>query len=596
MPNRPAKRSRRPLAWWWLAVLFAALLPSLDLLSVPLISDDGAILGYVHENGALHDWTSSQYDLHAVRFWRPLVTTSFAVQEGLTGVESLYLRLFNLVGHAISAVLLGLLAMRLGASRVGALLAGLLCAWFPEQGGNVIWIAGRVDSLCLPWLLLGVLLAVDRRPVLALSAGFLALASKELAVVMPVWIALLVWAQGERPLEAFKRALPMGGLVLGVGVWRRLALGTWVGGYQSQDLGAHLLPTTLHSLQALATALGPECLLLAACLMLSRGKLWKRRNLALLFCVLAAALPLLHVLSSGSVPPEHARTLWLADCALVLSIASCFQRGSTAQTASATAQRSSGVVALLLVMLFAAYRGSLARQNLLDWSTAAELAETQIAQARSAVAGDARTRSPALSPNFSRTTESGAYVLHWGIADRFRAPFEICPRPVWPWRPVFEIGGPDVFRELCFELERGVARPVDERRRRTALLPVAIDGSLELRPLRIDSSLVLKGDASDSSPRLSASLADDQIATAWELVFVCELGYRTALVAGASTGLEFSLREAILQVSDAFILAVDFHGQAGYLELRALDRTGQVLASSAWLELNWNREELKLWR
>ncbi|MFT5284805.1 MAG: hypothetical protein ACI8TQ_000963 [Planctomycetota bacterium] len=596
MPTRPSTGKNGPLAWWWLAVLIAAVLPSLGSLTAPLISDDGAILGYVHENGALADWTSSQYDLHAVQFWRPLVTSSFAIQEAFFGVESFYFRIFNLFGHAISAVILGLLAIRLGAGRIGGLLAGLLCAWFPEQGGNVTWIAGRVDSLCVPFLLLSVLMALDKRQGFALLAGFLALATKELAVVTPVWIALLTFGSGERPIDSIKRALPVGFLVLGVGVWRRLALGTWVGGYQSQGLSSHFFETFAESSKALSDAFGAELFLLIVCLALTLGSQWKGRTLATLGCAIAAALPLIHVLSTGSVPAEHARTLWLADCGLALSLACCFQVSVSTSIQSASLGGKFRVVALLLVVLLAAYRGDHARVNVEEWTAGAELAESQIESARKAVASDPVQSTPALSPNFSRITDAGAYVLHWGVADRFRAPFAASPRPVWPWRPVMEVGGSAALRELCFELEAGVARPSDERGRLAPKLSISIEGGATEGPLRIDSSFAIEGDERDPSPRLFVEFEGELQPVAWEILFVSELGYRPALIAGATNSVEFSLRDAMLQVADAFALAIDFHCEQGYLEVRALGADNQVLASSPWIELVWERDDLNLWR
>jgi len=580
----------RKLSWWWLAVLFAAVLPSAGTLSAPLISDDGAILGYVAENGALSDWTTSQYDLRSVRFWRPLVTTSFAVQEALTGVESLPLRLFNLLGHAASALLLGLLATRLGAGRLGALLAGLLCAWFPEQGGNVTWIAGRVDSQCVPFILLACLLALDDRRILALVAGFLALGAKELAVVIPLWIALLAWGRGDSLGAAIRRALPLAGVVLLVGIWRRLALGTWVGGYPSQGLSADRLEALANSATAFGAALAPELIAIAVVLLLTRSTGWAKRTLALVGCSIVAAAPLLHLLSGGSVPLEHARTLWLADAALALALGSSF--GAQAPSLSKL-RRNLGVLGLVAVMVLAAHRGELARIDVLDWSKGAEQAEREVQAVRDELAQENESLAPVVSSNFTRITESGAYVLHWGIADRFRAPFEKSARPVWPWRPVIEVAGPNTFRELLFEIAGGVGYPIDERGRQAAKLEVRRADGEPLGVLSVLSSFAIQGAELDPSPRLAAQL-DPALASpaAWELLFICELGYRVVRLDTPSRELKLSVREALLAVEDVFLLAVDFRAERGFLELRAVAGDGEVLASSSWIELAWEREEL----
>ena len=73
-------------------------------------------------------------------FWRPVVTASWSLQEATTGVDPAPLRAFNLLCHAFAAAGIGLLARRLGAGAVGAVVAGGMAALFPEQGGTVTWV------------------------------------------------------------------------------------------------------------------------------------------------------------------------------------------------------------------------------------------------------------------------------------------------------------------------------------------------------------------------------------------------------------------------------------------------------------------------
>ena len=67
---------------WALAVVLLALVPSAGTLSAPWIAEDAGILAQVEADGPWADWGRSQYGMRIVRFWRPLVSTTWALQIG----------------------------------------------------------------------------------------------------------------------------------------------------------------------------------------------------------------------------------------------------------------------------------------------------------------------------------------------------------------------------------------------------------------------------------------------------------------------------------------------------------------------------------
>ena len=128
--------------------------------------------------------------------WRPLPYASFALDAALWGADGGLWHITNLLLHLACATVAGLICrdMTLEA-RAGA--AGfavfLLIPWSPEV---VIWLVGRFDG----WAALGVLTALwaalksnglDRWWLLSLCAGACAYASKESALILPVWIAVI---------------------------------------------------------------------------------------------------------------------------------------------------------------------------------------------------------------------------------------------------------------------------------------------------------------------------------------------------------------------------------------------------------------------
>jgi hypothetical protein len=107
--------------------------------------------------------------------------------------------LVNLALHALDAVLVAWLALRLGAPAVAAAVAGVVFAVHPVQVEAVVWISQRKTVLSLALLLAALHLWIDHarappgaraRPwALSLLAGIGALLAKAVAVVLPLALA-----------------------------------------------------------------------------------------------------------------------------------------------------------------------------------------------------------------------------------------------------------------------------------------------------------------------------------------------------------------------------------------------------------------------
>lgn len=128
--------------------------------------------------------------------WRPLPYASFAMDAALWGANAGLWRVTNLSLHLACAAVAGLICRDMTAqTRAGTVgfAVFLLIPWSPEVA---IWLVGRFDG----WATLGVLLALwaalrsrgfDRWWAASLIAGACAYASKESALILPGWIALL---------------------------------------------------------------------------------------------------------------------------------------------------------------------------------------------------------------------------------------------------------------------------------------------------------------------------------------------------------------------------------------------------------------------
>jgi hypothetical protein len=123
-----------------------------------------------------------------------------------------------------------------------ALVAGVSVAVFPSHGESVAWISGNTDLLAVALGLPAILLALRARPSLRRDIAIAALAAlaaltKEIATVLPVLMALLLWVTppGARPRGHWRGALVMLAAVVVVLIPRTLVVGG-IGGYGGQPL------------------------------------------------------------------------------------------------------------------------------------------------------------------------------------------------------------------------------------------------------------------------------------------------------------------------------------------------------------------------
>jgi hypothetical protein len=150
----------------------------------------------------------------------------------------------NLVLFAMVCAEVVLLVRRL-AGLGPALIAGATFAVFPTHGESVAWISGNTDVLAVALALAALLLAVYAPPSLRREVGVviltaLAALAKEIAMVLPALMAILLWAlpagpRASRPPAYWRSAIVMLATVIGVLIPRTVVLGG-IGGYGGQSL------------------------------------------------------------------------------------------------------------------------------------------------------------------------------------------------------------------------------------------------------------------------------------------------------------------------------------------------------------------------
>jgi hypothetical protein len=165
-----------------------ASLAALPCLGLPFLSDDWANLAAV-ENGI-----AAATPFH---YFRPLYLASYRAEQLVWGLSPSLSHLTNLLLIAATSALVVVLARRYAHDARVAGLAGILFAIHPYHIENVAWVAGRSDSLCAMFVLMGALFYDRWRetcrglPIATAACFEAALLAKESAIVLPPLLILV---------------------------------------------------------------------------------------------------------------------------------------------------------------------------------------------------------------------------------------------------------------------------------------------------------------------------------------------------------------------------------------------------------------------
>lgn len=206
-----SKSSRRSLVVVGMGVVVIGMIALRRALGIYFLSDD-FILVKIGEG-----WNAAAFRYSLTHgggdgFFRPLGYASFALDAVWGGRNPQWSHATSLAIHCANAVLVLLVAKRLGASVVAAGFAGALFAVHGIHPEAVVWIAGRFDLLATFFLLAGFLLftiAAERPGVTlhgvllnigALGCFAVAVLTKESAFVFPLLVAGYAFAK-RQPLK-----------------------------------------------------------------------------------------------------------------------------------------------------------------------------------------------------------------------------------------------------------------------------------------------------------------------------------------------------------------------------------------------------------
>ena len=212
-----------------------------------MVTPDGHHVAWGHVFRVFHmDW-GERGDWAPLRYYRPLVVFSQALDAMIWGINPLGYHLTNVALHGLNGFLLHRIARALGAATATGLFAGALFVVYPWCPESVAWISGRTDVLATTATLSGLLAYLrarvasgrKRRFLLSGSLFFFVLGvlSKEAALPLSLMIVTVDLVSGfdfEAPWRSFLRVLPawasFGAVSLAYLWWRSVVLGSVIGG------------------------------------------------------------------------------------------------------------------------------------------------------------------------------------------------------------------------------------------------------------------------------------------------------------------------------------------------------------------------------
>lgn len=204
---------------WAAAIpLLATLVVFLPALNNGFINWDDPV--YVTHNREVQhlSWNSlrSFFTRTYVASYVPLTMLSFALEHHLSGLDPQLFHATSLSLHLGCALLVTVIARRLGLGVMGMVAAGLLFGIHPLRVESVAWVAERKDVLS-GLFFLGSLLAFlkhreeprPRRYALTLVLFLLSLLAKGMAVTLPLVLVLAVWfKEGKLDRRVWRQVTP----------------------------------------------------------------------------------------------------------------------------------------------------------------------------------------------------------------------------------------------------------------------------------------------------------------------------------------------------------------------------------------------------
>ncbi len=199
-----------------LLVSVAAALPFVPSLGGPFIWDD---TGLIRDNPHVHSFfhighslthaffdTGPETNTSFIQYFRPLLHLSYALDWTVGEGNPVIFHATNLVLAMLATCLVASCLLRWTRAPGWALLTAAVWAWHPTKAESVCWISGRTDLLVTIFILVVCRARAirERAPRISwcieIGATILAYASKETAILLPLFLCIESWSRQHQPV------------------------------------------------------------------------------------------------------------------------------------------------------------------------------------------------------------------------------------------------------------------------------------------------------------------------------------------------------------------------------------------------------------
>lgn len=392
------------------AMFVLSFLVYFPILNSFFVSDDFDLINNVARSGkSIGSYFYSVQNLAAgVKFYRPMINLTLFIDYKIWGLNPLGFHLDNLIFHIGSSFLVYLIIKNFGEfkhKKAISAAAALFFAVLPMHSEPVVWIAARTDTVCVFFYLLAFFLYLkwrngNNKLILTggLIAGFLALASKEMAISLPGLIIFYEFYRARTINRVWRldkkgwwNIFSFSGLFILYLFIRNYSLGTFIGGYGASVHSAMAPKMMIRMLIADFTVLGLQLFgwpkVLVTTFFYSHPVLWliviavisfglfcffaNRDRQVLLFIIGFFGLTILPVINLGINLPDNEgeRYLYLPSVAFVWLLAAIIFNLNTKSIHSLK------ILIVAVLMIFFVVSLSIKNNN---WRTASSVSENII--------------------------------------------------------------------------------------------------------------------------------------------------------------------------------------------------------------------------
>ena len=154
-----------------------------------------------------HYFTQDVFRGGSSNFYRPMQTIFYAIVYHIAGVKPWAFHLLNIILHSINTILVFILVKKLYGEKI-AFFSSLLFGVHPLNTEAITYISGTADPLFFLFCLLSIIFFLRERYFLSYLFFIISFLSKEIGVITPFYLLVILYGRGEENKKNIKTIIP----------------------------------------------------------------------------------------------------------------------------------------------------------------------------------------------------------------------------------------------------------------------------------------------------------------------------------------------------------------------------------------------------